>query len=172
MWWGGWKWKSTPSKKAPKHKKAGKNYRNWKKCFLLQILCSFSWESFEVICAEMFGHVLHWNWEGGHKKGRKTPKCGKMTEIEKNVFCSKFCVLSVGEVLRWFVRNVLVTFYTEIGRGSLKMEKNVEMCAKSKKSKKMFSIQNFVLFQKKTVSFNLTFFFVLNLRDWLFVPRF
>ncbi len=48
------------------------------------------------------------------------------------------------------MRKVLVTFYTELeGGGSLKMEKNAEMCEKSKKSKKMFSVQNFVLFQKK-----------------------
>ncbi len=64
------------------------------------------------------------------------------------------------------MRKVLVTFYTEIGRGPSKNGEKRRNVQKSKKSKKMFSAQNSVLFQKKTVSSNLeTFFWVLNLRD-------
>ncbi len=49
------------------------------------------------------------------------------------------------------MRKVLVTFYTEIGRGSLKMEKNAEMCAKSKKSKKnVFCSEFFPLSEKNS----------------------
>ncbi len=72
--------------------------------------------------------------ESTPSKTAKSEKQKKIEKIGKNVFCSKFCVLSTGKVSGRFVRNVLVTFYTEIGRGPLKMEKNVEMCKKSKKS--------------------------------------